>query len=43
VRAGPNDLVRFHGTNERISVVNYTEMIQFYYQLLRNVNDAAKP
>ena len=43
VRAGPNDLVRFHGTNERISVANYTEMIQFYYQLLRNVNDAAKP
>lgn len=43
VRAGPNDLPRFHGTNERISVANYTEMIQFYYQLLRNVNDAAKP
>ncbi len=40
VRAGPNDLVRFHGTNERISVANYTEMIQFYYQLLRNVNAA---
>jgi carboxypeptidase PM20D1 len=40
VRAGPNDLARFHGTNERISVDNYTEMIQFYYQLLRNVNAA---
>ena len=40
VRAGANDLARFHGTNERISVANYTEMIQFYYQLLRNVNAA---
>lgn len=36
VRAGAADLARFHGTNERISVANYTEMIQFYYQLLRN-------
>jgi len=43
VRAGANDLPRFHGTNERISVANYTEMIQFYHQLLRNVNAAAKP
>lgn len=41
VRAGPNDLVRFHGTNERISVANYTEMIQFYYQLLKNATGAA--
>ena len=43
VRAGANDLARFHGTNERISVANYTEMIQFYFQLLRNVNAAASP
>ena len=41
VRARPEDLPRFHGTNERISVANFTEMIQFYYQLLRNVNAAA--
>jgi carboxypeptidase PM20D1 len=41
VRAKADDLPRFHGTNERISVVNYTEMIQFYYQLLRNVSAAA--
>ncbi len=40
VRAKTDDLARFHGTNERISVANYTEMIQFYYQLLRNVNAA---
>ncbi|MBS0342187.1 MAG: M20 family peptidase [Proteobacteria bacterium] len=36
VRAKPEDLPRFHGTNERISVDNYVEMIQFYQQLLRN-------
>ena len=36
VRAKPEDLPRFHGTNERISTANYAEMIQFYHQLLRN-------
>ena len=36
----PEDLTRFHGTNERISIANYAEMIQFYHQLLRN---AAQP
>jgi carboxypeptidase PM20D1 len=36
VRAGPEDLSRFHGTNERISLSNYTEMIQFYAAFLRN-------
>lgn len=34
VRARPDDLARFHGTNERISVRNFAEMIQFYYRLL---------
>lgn len=36
VRARAEDLPRFHGTNERVSVANYAEMIQFYHQLLRN-------
>lgn len=36
VRAGPEDLSRFHGTNERISVKNYVEMIRFYHQLMIN-------
>ncbi|CAN5733769.1 M20 family peptidase [soil metagenome] len=36
VRARSEDLARFHGTNERISVANYAEMIQFYQQLLKN-------
>ena len=36
VRAKPEDLKRFHGTNERISVDNYVELIQFYHQLIGN-------
>jgi len=41
VRATPEDLKRFHGTNERISVANYVELIQFYHQLVRNAAGAA--
>lgn len=37
VRARADDLPRFHGTNERISIRNYVELIQFYRQLLINV------
>ena len=36
VRAAADDLPRFHGTNERISIKNYVEMIRFYHQLLGN-------
>jgi carboxypeptidase PM20D1 len=36
VRARPEDLPRFHGTNERMSVKNYADMIRFYHQLARN-------
>ena len=41
VRAKPEDLKRFHGTNERISTANYVELIQFYHQLI--VNSAPSP
>ncbi len=34
IRAKQEDLVRFHGTNERISIQNYTEAIRFYHQLI---------
>lgn len=37
VRAQSDDLPRFHGTNERISVSNYAEMIRFYQRLLGHV------
>jgi len=39
-RAKGEDLARFHGTNERLAISNYGEMINFYQQLLRN---AAQP
>ena len=34
VRAGPQDLPRFHGTNERISTANLAELIRFYHRLI---------
>jgi len=36
IRVVPEDLKRIHGTNERISVENYTECIRFYLQYIRN-------
>lgn len=41
VRAKPEDLSRFHGTNERISVANLGELVRFYHQLLRNLHAPA--
>lgn len=35
VRAKPEDLARFHGTNERISVANLAELIRFYHRLIQ--------
>ena len=36
MRLTNDDLSRIHGTNERISIGNYTEIIRFYAQLMRN-------
>jgi carboxypeptidase PM20D1 len=36
VRATIDDLKRFHGTNERLSVSNYADMIRFYRRVLQN-------
>ncbi|MEJ8848410.1 M20 family peptidase [Variovorax rhizosphaerae] len=36
IRVKSEDLPRFHGNNERVSIANYGEMIGFYHQLLRN-------
>lgn len=41
VRAKPEDLSRFHGTNERIAEANLGELVRFYHQLLRNLNAPA--
>ena len=35
VLADPPDLRRFHGTDERVSVDNYAQVIQFYGQFIR--------
>lgn len=37
VRARPEDLARFHGTNERLSVDNYADVIRFYRRFIQNV------
>ena len=36
VYAKSEDLSRFHGTNERLSVENYADMIRFYHRLMQN-------
>ena len=41
VRASAEDLERFHGTNERISIANYVEMIQFWQRLFLNAQQSA--
>lgn len=41
VRAKPEDLARFHGTNERISTANLGELVRFYHQLIRNTSAPA--
>lgn len=41
VRAKPEDLPRFHGSNERIAVANLAELTRFYHQLLKSGAQAA--
>jgi carboxypeptidase PM20D1 len=36
VRADGDDLKRFHGTNERLSIDGYADMIRFYRRLIEN-------
>ncbi len=36
VRAHSEDLPRFHGTDERMSIANYVELIRFYGALIHN-------
>jgi carboxypeptidase PM20D1 len=36
VRANGEDLKRFHGTNERLSIEGYADMIRFYRRLVEN-------
>ena len=40
----PGDTKRFHGDNERISVKNYEQAINFYYHVIMNSNkDGVQP
>ncbi|CAH1783895.1 unnamed protein product [Owenia fusiformis] len=39
----PEDLPRFHGVNERISVKNYEQAINYYYHLMKNSDDMGVP
>lgn len=41
VRANAEDLKRFHGTNERLSIANYADAIRFYHRLITQL--AAAP
>lgn len=43
VRARPEDLARFHGTDERLSVDNLVEMIRFYHRLLQRTAGTVNP
>ncbi|XP_052781176.1 N-fatty-acyl-amino acid synthase/hydrolase PM20D1.2-like isoform X3 [Mya arenaria] len=36
----PPDVKRFHGDNERISIKNYEQAVNFYYHLMVNANKA---
>ena len=36
MRLHPEDVSRIHGSDERVSVENYAEIIRFYIQLLQN-------
>ena len=40
VRANSEDLKRFHGTNERLSVANYGDAIRFYHRLIGEASKA---
>lgn len=40
IRANSDDLKRFHGTNERLSVKNYAEAIRFYHRLIPQMASA---
>jgi carboxypeptidase PM20D1 len=38
MRLGAADLARIHGTDERLAVANFAEIVRFYAQLLRKAD-----
>lgn len=39
IRINESNITGFHGINEHIAVSNYKEIVQFYYQLIQNLNE----
>lgn len=42
IHMGPEDMARFHGTNERVSVANMGEAVAFYIRLMETLNESDK-
>jgi len=42
IRVGPEDMGRIHGTNERISVEDYQNMVRFYFMLLKSATSESR-
>lgn len=40
IHMGPEDMARFHGTNERVSVANMGEAVAFYIRLMEMLNES---
>lgn len=38
-RIGPEDMSRFHGIDERISITDYEDTVRFFVQILKNSNN----
>jgi len=39
IRVNASNMTGFHGINEHLPVSNYKEIVQFYYQLVQNLNE----
>ncbi|MBX2898965.1 MAG: M20 family peptidase [Cyclobacteriaceae bacterium] len=39
IRVNDTNITGFHGINEHLAVSNYKEIVQFYYQLIQNLNE----
>ncbi len=39
LRLGAEDIKRYHGFDERVSVENYYEIVNFFYRFIINLNE----
>jgi carboxypeptidase PM20D1 len=42
IHMGPDDMARFHGTNERVSVANMGEAVAFYVRLIEALDESER-